>query len=90
MYRYSSSYFYNDKIIYLQLFGYSRPVIYSPGYNYSELMLSIYKSWIYSVDKILDKGCPKDKISRRLEMYIYDGDFLKRYLCKASIRLNFQ
>ena len=46
LYKYTSSYFYKDKVIHPQCFGHKREISYPPGEVFSKLMLTIYKPWI--------------------------------------------
>ena len=50
LYKYISSYFNKDKVIYPQLFGHKREISYPPGEVFSKLMLTLYKPWIKNVD----------------------------------------
>ena len=46
LYKYTSSYFYKDKVIHPQCFVHKQEINYPPGEVLSKLILSLYKPWI--------------------------------------------
>ena len=93
LYKYTSSYFYKDKVIHPQFFGHKREISYPPGEEFSKLMLTIYKPWVKIFDEFLDKTMrnPKDSFSSHLCGYMSDEEFPKATMMKilrAKIALN--
>ena len=94
LYKYISSYLYQDKFIHPQFFGHKREISYPPGEVFFKLMLIIYKPWIKNVDEFLDKSMrnPKDSFSSHLCEYMSDEEFPKATMMKilrANISLDF-
>ena len=65
LYKYTSSYFYKDKVIHAQFFDHKQEISYPPGVVFSKLMLTIYKPCVKNVDDFLNKTMrnPKDSFS---------------------------
>ena len=55
LYKYTSSYFYKDKVIPPQFFEHKQKISYPLGEVFSKLMLTIYKPWIRNFDEFYIK-----------------------------------
>ena len=94
LYKYTSSRFFKDKVIYPHFFGFKINNDYPPGETYSKLILTIYKPWIKNVDDFLDQSVrnPKDSFSNYLCGYMWDKEFPKpimMHILRAKIALDF-
>ena len=93
-YKYTSSYFYKDKVIHPHFFGHKREISYPPGEELSKLMLTLYKPWIEHFDDFLDKTMrnPKDSFSRHLRGYMLNEEFSEEFMMhilRVKITLKF-